>query len=428
MTPPPAVPRPGMPLMAWVWLAIAFAALAAIAGLLVAPGLSRGEYLRHGHWTTDWRTALLSPRLNAPHDKVAIVAINDATLKDYASSPIDRGLLARIVRAVDAAGPRAIGVDVLFLKRTDAEKDEALAAALRDAKAAVVLGAEDERGPLEKFQREFQAEFLVRAGRPAGYLNLRRQGDDVVRYTAVPAEAGAYPKSFARLLAEAGGATAASDLSRPISWMRGRDDDLKPFLIVPAQDLLADVDLGTQLKGRIVIIGGDFPFRDRHRVPQSVRTGEQMPGAAIHGQIVAMMLEPGRAVSEVGPVWARGLVVLAALTGMWLGWRLGLSTLVTYLGWGTASILLVAIDGFAYRGLQVLLPFTLVALAWVAGLTAGRSLRTARSLRVGQALLAEGRSSPSSEQSSAPSPSAGPPPPAGGQSPTAGQTGGGEVA
>ncbi len=381
MTTPAAAPPRRSPPMAWVWLAVGIGALAAIAGLLAVPGYGRGEYLRHGHWTTDWRTALLSPRLAAPHDTVALVTINDATLKDYASSPIDRGLLARIVRAVDATGPRAIGVDVLFLKRTDTEKDEALAAALREAKAPLVLGAEDERGPLQPFQREFQAEYLARTGRPAGYLNLRRQSDDVVRYTAVPAEGGAFPKSFARLLAEAAGAPGLSDVSRPISWMLGRDDDMKPFLMLPAQDLLADADLGTQLKGRVVIIGGDFPFRDRHRVPLSVRTGEQMPGAAIHAQVAAMMLEPGRAVSEVGPLKARVLVLLAAALGLWLGWRLGLSRLVTYLGWGTASVLLVAVDAFAYRGLQVLMPFTLVALAWVAGLTAGRSLRTALSLR-----------------------------------------------
>ena len=360
----------------WLWLAAAIGAVGFIAALLAAPALNP-EYLRLGHWSTDWRSALLSPRLDAPHDRVAFVAINDATLKDYISSPIDRGLLARVVRAVDAAGAKAIGVDVVFLKRTDPDKDDGLVAAIREAKAEVLLGADDERGRLEPFQREFQTEFIGRTGRTAGYLNLRRQPDDVVRYTARPNPGGAYPKSFARLLAEAGGATGVSDASRPIPWLLGRDDDMHPFVVLPAQDLLADPDLGAQIRNRVVIIGGDFRLRDRHRVPQTVRTGAHMPGAVIHGQIAAGMLEPQRVVHELDPLWARAFVAAVALAGIGLGWYLGLGTLVTYLGWGFATAALVAVDAFAYRYLHLLLPFSLAALAWVAGITAGRGFRWA---------------------------------------------------
>jgi hypothetical protein len=87
-----------------------------------APWLSRAEY-----WTADWRTAYLSYRAPTQNPRIAIVAINDSTLKDYSSSPIDRGLLAKVITAIDTAGAKAIGIDVFFLKKTEPAKDAALA-------------------------------------------------------------------------------------------------------------------------------------------------------------------------------------------------------------------------------------------------------------------------------------------------------------
>ncbi len=161
--------------------------------------------LRFEHWTADWRTAYLSHKPPTTHPRIAFVSITDETLRNYASSPVDRGLLARIVQAIDAAGARAIGLDILFLKATDQPKDDALVAAVRAARAQIVLGVADERVPLEGFQREFQKDFLARLGRPAGYLNLRHERDDVVRYAAMPYLAGNHQSSFSRLLAVAAG-------------------------------------------------------------------------------------------------------------------------------------------------------------------------------------------------------------------------------
>lgn len=359
-------------------LALGAGGLLCIAALLTlpnfAPWLSRIEY-----WTADWRTAFLSYRAPSQHQRIAIVAINDSTLKDYNSSPIDRGLLASIVKAIDGAGARAIGIDVFFLKKTEPEKDAALAAAVHDAKARIILGAIDERGALEPFQREFQTSFLAEMSRPIGYLNLRHESDDVVRYTASPAKGSVYQKSFARLLLETSGAASIDDAGKPIAWRLQPKDGLESFLKIPAQDLLSgaagpQTAAAAPLKDRIVLLGGDFPLRDRHRVPLTVRGGEPLTGVTIHAHILAGLLEPSRAVSELKPVAVQIVLALVALAGFGLGWAMWRSTAVNFLGWGFASAVLVGIDAFCFVELRLLLPFTLALVAWVAGLTAGRSL------------------------------------------------------
>ena len=125
-----------------------------------------------------------------------------------------------------------------------------------------------------------------------------------------------------------------------------------------------------------MLIGGDFALRDRHRVPLTVLTGELMPGVTIHAQMLAPMLEPSRTFSELGLLKARFLLVALALVGFALGWQLGNSRMAQYASWGVMTAILLAIDAICYRELRLVLPFTLAAVAWFAGLMAGRFLRT----------------------------------------------------
>ncbi len=376
---PPNASEPTAPsrLMSQFWLLTGIGALVVICALLFVPAFAPW-LLRFEYWTADWRTALLSDQARDQHPKVAIVTITDATLKDYVSSPMDRGLLARVIKAVDAAGARAIGLDVYYLKKTDAEKDQALVEALKSAKARVVVGALDERraGDLETFQREFQTQFLDSIGRPVGYLNLRTERDEIVRYTAPPGVGSKYPRSFAGLLAEAGGAPPTNDDSRPIAWLRPLEDGRPAFTMLPAHDLLADPDLGIRLKDKVVLIGADRPRIDRHRLPLSVRDGGDVPGVLIHAQVIAMLMEPARAVHELDFTSVRMLLLAIAILGCGLGWRLGRSNIVGWFGGGFATVVLVAIDAFLFREVRLLLPFTLAAVSWVAGLTAGRAMRS----------------------------------------------------
>ncbi|MBU2532813.1 MAG: CHASE2 domain-containing protein, partial [Alphaproteobacteria bacterium] len=114
------------------------------------------------HWTGDFRTALFSHRPPRQHDQVALVTINDETMYPYPyRSPIDRRLLANLVRVLDQAGVRAIGLDFLFLKPTEREKDEELIKAIRSARTRVVVASADSRVELNDAQAKYQETFLL---------------------------------------------------------------------------------------------------------------------------------------------------------------------------------------------------------------------------------------------------------------------------
>ena len=98
-------------------------------------------------FTYDWRTYLLAEQAPHPRDDIAIIRIDERSLTGYNYvSPIDRGLIAEIVKRVDEAGAKAIGLDVIVDRPTEPQKDAALAEAIRQAHAPVILGAVDGRG------------------------------------------------------------------------------------------------------------------------------------------------------------------------------------------------------------------------------------------------------------------------------------------
>lgn len=382
MTTEPATTAMPRSLFPWFRLTVGAACLAGLIGLLFVPQFLPWV-LRFEHATADWRTALLSDRLTTPHPEIAVVTITPATLRDYANSPIDRGLLARTVSAIDAAGAAVIGLDIYFLKATEPQKDKALIDALKSAKAKVVLGAWDERGQMEPFQREFQKSFSERIGHPAGYLNLRHQRDDVVRYRASPHPGSAYPESLSRLLARAAGHDGA-DSERPIAWLLPPANGVQTFETLPAHTFVAGehglspekaAAAAKALAGKIVLVGGDFPERDRHRTPLSAWTSESMSGVFIHANMIADLLDPRRSIAELPPSVARNLVGLVALVSCVIGWLLWQSSIVQYLGYTFATLVLVAVDAFVYREFRLLLPITLILAAWFLGVTGGRAIR-----------------------------------------------------
>src|SRR5271165_3205467 len=139
--------------------------------------------LRFEHQLADWRTGLLSDRLQSQHPRVAIVLIDDATLKNFPyTSPIDRGLSAKLLKRIDAAGAKAIALDFIYQHATEPDKDRNLLEAIRDAKGQVILGAADERAfAFTADEQQYQREFIASTGRKAGYLNLDADSDEVVR-------------------------------------------------------------------------------------------------------------------------------------------------------------------------------------------------------------------------------------------------------
>lgn len=360
---------------------------ACIAGLLALLFVPQATPIPHlEYWTADWRTAFLSDRTEEDHPRIAVVAIDDTTLEPYPYlSPTDRSLLAEIVNALNAAHAAVIGLDIFFVKPTEIAKDEALIAALQPApgRAKVVIGVADKRIGLNKNQYAYQDAFLARIDQPTGYLNLKTDADEVVRYKPTPDGSGKVPDSFAQALARAAGAPTENGTDR-IAWLI-KGEAQSPFVKVRAEDVIAaakdpsapaNAELLAKLKDRIVLVGVDRPFQDQHPTPFGVRTGKKVPGILVHAQMLAELLD-GRRVSELSPAQTQLLVL-----GMWLAGCV-LSWLASQRGfnlsrWTLGAVLFVAIDVLLFSRWRLVLPFTMAMAAWVLGVTAGQFLSRLR--------------------------------------------------
>jgi len=337
---------------------------------LFAPGLLRFE-----HAMGDLRTALMSDRLPSQHPRIAIVAVTDDTLNDLKTRlPIDAGVLARTIDAIDAAGAKVIGLDVLFVRSARPDNEAELIAAIRRAKAKIVLAAADERVPLSPRERERQQAFFRDSLRPAGYANLAIERDFIVRFKAQPYAGSAFPKSFAEALAENAG-VASSTQRRRIAWLRAPADGSDTFFTLSADALLrpaGDPLLAAakqSLRGKIVILAGMLSDIDVHRTPL-----QPMHGALIHAHILAGIVD-GRSIGQIESGTVALPVTLAAITGLafLVGWSLryrqgGL------LASSVATLIIIAIDTLVFWQFRIILPLVLALLAWFLGEFCGHYL------------------------------------------------------
>ena len=240
-----------------------------LAVLLFAPQATPLPQMEY--WTADWRTALLSDRASALHARVAVVVVDDTTLEPYPYlTPTDRGLVAELIRALDQAQAEVIGLDFLFIKETEKDKDAELVKVLHPdvTKRKIVIGVADNRVSLTPSQRAFQERYLSMIDRPKGYLNLLINSDEVIRYKPRPATV---PDSFAEAIVRAAGLQATG--TTRIAWLVGPDGK-SPFPVVRAEALIAAArnpasgsDILATIAGRIVLVGVDRPFQDQFSTP-----------------------------------------------------------------------------------------------------------------------------------------------------------------
>lgn len=377
------------------WQYLRTALLVLMAGAWVAAGtlgVSRAtDYswaLWLEHWTGDVRTALFSHRPKRQHQTIALVTINDETMQPYPyRSPIDRGLLTNLVKALDGAGVRAIGLDFLFLKTTEKRKDAALVQALREAKTRIVIASADSRVGLNPDQMAYQKKFLAGSGTIGGYANLLTGGDRIVRYVARP-EDTEFPKSFAVALAKPS-ANPPVNGPRRIAWMLSPHDGNERFFSVPAH-LIAGTDgkptpvttaLLARLKDKVVIIGGDFPDLDRHQIPMFAWRGEadEIPGMLIHAQVAAQLVD-GRNIEHIDRKILMALFAVLVLTGLISGLRHGFVAVSLYAT--TASVLVIAADMLLFHFMARIIPFGACLGALVVGVIGGILLRRVRLMMI----------------------------------------------
>ena len=330
-------------------------------------------HLPHGpeHWSADLCTALLSDQLKGQHPRIAIVEVDEQTLRESNYlSPVDRSTLAAIVRGLIEADVKVIGLDFVFDRHTEDAKDKELLDVIKGSSVPIVLGALDE--PSAENQA-FESAFLAVASRPIGHLyygehhNPAVITDQVIREMADPRE---YPgrQSFAELVARAAG-TYRPPASLVISWLRPPKDGRETFLTLSGQDVLGrglkdPLPLKEMLAGKIVLVGGNFIDRDQHLTPFSVLRSDWYPGVFVHAQIVAQLSDANRRpILMLGWLGWLFLVALAAVGGFTAGRSPRLSRrrpgveIVAVIGFIAVSVLSFEFARFVF-------PFIAVLLGW----------------------------------------------------------------
>lgn len=360
-------------------------------GIIVAGGLVLGSTLgllpaAPDAWTHDWRTAYLSPRATEQHHGVALVIVDEDTLARYpARSPVDRRLIAELLKAIDNAGPKAIGLDFIFDRTADAGATVALVKSLKEAKAPVVIGAVDKREAMVKERNlELQSQLLAQSGQSSGHVYFARQDgrltipEEVVRSRLPPPLTQGERASLAEVLALKTGVKASGD-HRLIAWVlppRDQSSEIFATLRVPEHepsqataDRILPKSWRAALKDKVVLVGGEFVDRDQHLTPLSVVRGERMPGVRIHAQILAQLLD-GRSVGPISPLTELLLLIPTAIAGFFAGrrWRLHRYRKPVYF----CGLLILALVGAAlFHWFGLILSTMSFLLAWLLGISGG---------------------------------------------------------
>jgi adenylate cyclase len=269
----------------------------------------------------DWRAATFASRV-AQDQRALMVVYDDQTLiATRKRSPLDRGLLARALRNIDAMGARSIGVDILFDQPQD--EDGELLAALHAMKTPVWLGYANLGDNSEQIifeQQQFLDRFMDQARtdrvRPAS-IRLETDSDNVVRSWPIPTPGQPPLLSLAMQPSPAFREyRGAIRFRMPLEQADGSDAPVFPSLQI---DLLADpamaAALAPMVRGRHVLIGGDIRDIDQFETPLSGRQAHStMIGLEVHASMLAQVQDNALlpAIPRVGLWLAAAMVVFMA--------------------------------------------------------------------------------------------------------------------
>ncbi|WP_324828436.1 adenylate/guanylate cyclase domain-containing protein [Qipengyuania zhejiangensis] len=287
----------------------------------------------------DMRSSLLAPKAEQD-DRITLVVFDDQTLINARKrSPLDRGLLARALKSIDAMGPRAIGIDILFDQPQD--EDAELIPTLRAMQTPTLIGYADiktNESDIVYQQQEYLFEFLgALEGSNARPASIRLDNTHGVTRKWPSIERG-LPPVLGRAMLQAAG-DEASSLPGYEGSLRYRHPafENEPMYISLQIDNFVDEDLlaipevadmlRAQIEGRYVLIGGDIIDYDRVQTTFSSVIGENPPGLRVHADMIAQMLDGDRRATVAGStLWAMALLVIvtAVLTGLleWGNWRI----------------------------------------------------------------------------------------------------------
>lgn len=383
------------------WQRVAIAAILVVLALYFAFNSWRLPLLRDAEAALyDIRAASFAPPTDTDKRITMVVYTADTNRATGQISPVDRTILAKALAQIDQLGAKGIGIDVLFDSPQD--DDEALKVALKAMRTPVFLAFADNRTnpnaityEQEQDLRAFMASAQTNLVQPASIL-LETDADGVARRW--PRQHAGLPPLLSLALTN-GGQDADSRFARytgPIRYRVPTASDRPVFDKIPI-DLLADPEtaplVADAVKGRYVLIGGDFSDFDQFDTPFT-RTGNpvtgetRMIGVEVHASMLAQLLD--KAWKAPPAMW---LKVLAALLAVGLGaatalvqtrtWVLALAVIAQF-GFFLAVPFLVERAGFDTLGL----PATGWLIGWLIAYTALSS--SLRAINAAQREFAQG--------------------------------------
>ncbi|TXI07141.1 MAG: adenylate/guanylate cyclase domain-containing protein [Novosphingobium sp.] len=251
----------------------------------------------------DLRAANFAPPTDTDKRITLVVYTADTNRATGQISPVDRTILAKALGQIDQLGAKGIGIDVLFDSPQD--DDDLLRASLKGMKTPVFLAFADNRTNPEAITYEQEQDlraFMQSAGgamtKPASIL-LETDTDGVARRW--PRQYPGLPPLMSIALTQ-GSADADprfASFTGPIRYRVPSASDRPVFDKIPI-DLVADPEtaplVADAIKGRYVLIGGDFSDFDQFDTPFT-RTGNpvtgetRMIGVEVHASMLAQLLD-----------------------------------------------------------------------------------------------------------------------------------------
>ncbi len=319
---------------------VAFSVLAAaLAAIAVAAPRGFPPAVLVEDWIADVRLASLVPVEPLREDIVILGVDEDTMARDemHYRSPLDRELLAQWIEAADAAGARAVGIDVLFDQRTEPAKDDRLRRTIKEAGIPVIVGWANAEGGLTESQLTYQRTYTT--GMSTGHVNIGEDSFGTVRWIEAPIHTdGAVRLPLAAAIAKAVGA--APTRERFEIAYRGPTPSGTPGFTVHKAYLAPKLP-ASWLAGRIVLIGTVLLDVDRHRTPfnAGLGSGSDMSGVLIHAHALAQLLD-GRTAARSEIRLEAPIAIVLVLIGMALAFwggpailRIGLLTAATAVFW-----------------------------------------------------------------------------------------------
>jgi len=240
----------------------------------------------------------------------------------------DRTQIAQMLKRINAAQPKAIGIDVLFSGRKEPAGDSLLLAGIIQSENLVLASElENYREDIGQFQAISGVDSFFNQHARTGYVNFPSTETRTIRYfspTEETAEGQAF--SFAAEIARLYDPAAFEKLlirRKDLETIHYSSNASSYLHFEPETILDTTIDLTAQLSGKIVLMGyssdeeGDCPLLDKFYTPlnpsYSGRSDPDMYGIIIHANIIQMVLD-GRYVRHV-PGWLS--ILLAVLCCYW---------------------------------------------------------------------------------------------------------------